>query len=159
MNAQFSKLLQIGIIVENVDEAVKNYEELFGMGPWRISMMDSAEFPELLVDGKPGDMKNRCAFCSIYGMEIELIEPQSDSAYKVWLDEHGPGIHHLAFITRDSFDDVMTKCREITGKEPWIHGQELSIGMDFAYVDLRKQLGIICELYNEDRSAQPGHEA
>lgn len=159
MNAQFSKLLQIGIIVENVDEAVKNYEERFGMGPWRIAMMDTDEFPEMLIDGKPGKLKNKCAFCNIYGMEIELVEPQSESVYKEWLDTHGPGIHHLAFVTRDSFQEVLEQCQEMTGKAPWIHGEERNIGMDFAYVDLRKELGLICELYNEDRSQQPGHPA
>ena len=159
MNAQFSKLFQIGIIVEDVEAAVKNYEELFGMGPWRLAAMDTDEFPEMLIDGKPGQLKNKCAFCNIYGMELELIQPISPSAYKTWLEEHGPGIHHIAVLTRDPFDKVLAQCREITGKEAWFHGEERNIGMDFAYVDLRKELGLICELYNEDRSRQPGHDA
>ena len=32
MNTQFAKFLQIGIIVENVEEAVKQYEK-YGVGP------------------------------------------------------------------------------------------------------------------------------
>lgn len=32
MNTQFAKFLQIGIIVENVEEAVKHYEKEYGVG-------------------------------------------------------------------------------------------------------------------------------
>lgn len=159
MNAQFKKLLQIGIIVEDVEAAVKNYEELFGIGPWRMGALDTEQFPEMLFDGKSVEMKTKCAFCSVYGMEIELIQPISPSAYKTWLDEHGPGIHHIAVLTRDPFDKFIDQYKEITGKDLWLRGEERNIGMDFAYVDLRKELGLICELYNEDRSQQPGHDA
>jgi methylmalonyl-CoA/ethylmalonyl-CoA epimerase len=158
MEPQFKKLLQIGIIVDDVDKCVKNYEEHFGMGPWRITYMDKEHFPKLMADGKPTDMANKCAFCDAYGIELELIEPLAPSAYKTWLDEHGPGIHHIAVITKDSFGEVMDKCRELTGKDAWLHGQEPDIGMDFAYLDLTKQLGIFVEIYNEDRSTQPGHD-
>ena len=159
MDAQFSRLLQIGIIVEDVDKAVETYEKVFGIGPWRKENMDSRNFDNFLIDGKPGEMQNKLAFCSAYGMELELIQPVSPSAYKTWLEEHGPGIHHIAVTTRDPFDQVLAQCKALNGKDPWIHGQEPNIGMDFAYVDLRKELGLICEIYNEDRSGQPGHEA
>lgn len=158
MKPQFSKLLQIGIIVRDVDKCIKNYEEQFGIGPWRIAVMDKESFPKLTIDGKPGNIATKCAFCNAYGMELELIEPLTESAYKTWLDEHGPGIHHLAFITRDSFGEVLEQGRRLTGREAWIRGQEPDIGMDFAYLDLTETLGFIAEVYNEDRSTQPGNE-
>jgi methylmalonyl-CoA/ethylmalonyl-CoA epimerase len=158
MEPQFKRLLQIGIIVDDVDKCVKNYEEHFGMGPWRVTYMDREHFPQLMADGKPTDMANKCAFCDAYGIELELIQPLAPSAYKTWLDEHGPGIHHIAVITKDPFGEVMEKCRELTGKDAWLHGQDPGIGMDFAYLDLTKQLGLFVEIYNEDRSAQPGHD-
>ena len=34
-NPDFKRLMQIGIIVRNVDEAVSNYESI-GIGPWDI---------------------------------------------------------------------------------------------------------------------------
>ncbi|MFQ7549027.1 MAG: hypothetical protein ACLRMZ_00260 [Blautia marasmi] len=51
MDTQFAKFLQIGIIVENVEETVKQYEK-YGIGPWRISPLDSAEFPDFTMNGK-----------------------------------------------------------------------------------------------------------
>lgn len=158
MKPQFSKLLQLGIIVDDVDRCVKNFEEHYGIGPWRINFMNRETFPKLTVDGEPSEMANKCAFCDAYGMELELIEPLTPSPYRTWLDEHGPGIHHIAVITRDKFEDVLAYHREITGEGPWLRGQEPDIGMDFAYLDLTKAIGMFVEVYNEDRAGQPGHE-
>ena len=36
-------------------------------------------------------------------MEIELIEPIGDSAFKTWLEQHGPGIHHIAAVTNTPY--------------------------------------------------------
>ncbi len=38
METQFKALMQIGIIVKNLEEAVKQYEAM-GIGPWEISAM------------------------------------------------------------------------------------------------------------------------
>ena len=40
----FKRLMQIGIIVRNVDEAVANYESI-GIGPWEIFVMDNTVPP------------------------------------------------------------------------------------------------------------------
>lgn len=58
MDTQFAKFLQIGIIVENVEETVKQYEK-YGIGPWRISPLDSAEFPDFTMNGKKGTSSDR----------------------------------------------------------------------------------------------------
>lgn len=150
MDTQFDKFLQIGIIVKDADAAIKHWER-FGMGPWRVNTFDSEGFSDFLLDGKPGKLVMKCAFCNAWGFEIELIEPISDSAYKTWLDAHGPGMHHIAVITKDHFNDVVKDYQEYTGKELWIHGQEKNIGMNFAYMDLIKELGIFVEIYDEDK--------
>ncbi|MDL2293008.1 VOC family protein [Ruminococcaceae bacterium OttesenSCG-928-D13] len=156
MEPQITKLLQLGIIVEDVEETIRHYDEDYGIGPWKRSTFDKENFPDLTIDGKPSDMKALFAFCDAFGMEIELIQPVTESAYKTWLDEHGPGLHHIAAITEGGFDKALARHKQLTGKDPWVRGQS-SIGMDFAYLDLSKELGLFIELYNEDRSAQPGH--
>ena len=87
MDTQFAKFLQIGIIVENVEETVKQYEK-YGIGPWRISPLDSAEFPDFTMNGKKERLQTVMAFCDCWGFELELIQPVSDSPYKTWLEEH-----------------------------------------------------------------------
>jgi methylmalonyl-CoA/ethylmalonyl-CoA epimerase len=150
MDTQFAKFLQIGIIVEDVDATVKHWEE-YGIGPWRVGTLDTDSFPDFHMDGKPDRLIMRTAFCDVYGFEIELIQPISDSAYKRWLSEHGQGMHHIAVITKDKFGKVIDDYKKSTGKDLWIWGKEDTIGMNFAYMDLVKELGLMVEIYDEDK--------
>ena len=141
------------IIVENLDEAIKHYTEDYGIGPWKLGGIDNKQLPEIMVNGQKGvEICTKNAFIDIYGFEIELIEPISASPYKTWLEEHGPGIHHIAAITRDPFNKVIEEHKALTGKDPWLWCKEENIGMEFAYLDLTKELGLFVEVYNEDKT-------
>ncbi len=160
MGPEFKKLMQIGIIVKNVDESVALYEKM-GIGPWDVSIMSNEKppFEDLTFDGKSlekGDII-KTAMLHKYGLEIELIEPiAKDTQFMKWLEEKGPGIHHLAFDIDTEYERFLANCKEQTGKEPWVRGQGVNGLMDFSYVDLRDELGIIVECYN---SIQPGKPA
>lgn len=158
METQFKGLMQIGIIVRNLEDAVKQYEAM-GMGPWDISVMNNTipPFTDLTFDGKELKTKGdilKTAMMTCYGLEIELIEPVApETAYYKWLKEHGPGIHHVAFAVKDEYETFLQKTKEVTGKDPWVRGQGIQGLMDFSYVDLREQMGLIVECY---KSLQPG---
>lgn len=159
-NPQFNKLLQIGIIVRDVEACVKKFEEEYGFGPWKVMIMGNEipVFKEMTINGEKTDFKIKVAMCNCFGMEFELVEPMSESPYKKWLEEHGPGIHHLAFLTKDNYEEVLAKHKKVTGKEPWIRGECSSLSMDFSYLDFREELGFIAEIYGMDKSGVPGHE-
>ncbi len=150
MDTQFKKFLQIGIIVENAEETMKNFEA-YGVGPWRVADFDSSVFSDFTMNGKKENLHTIMCFCDIWGFELELIQPISDSPYKTWLEEHGPGMHHIALITRDEFGKVLEQHKELTGQDPWLHCVEPNIGMEFAYLDLSKQIGMFLEVYNEEK--------
>lgn len=157
---EFKRLMQIGIIVRNVEKAVANYEAI-GIGPWDISIIDNSmpPFDDLTLDGKTPDTKGpiiKTAMIAIYGMELELIEPIADTSYKKWLEEHGPGIHHVAFDTETPYEKLLAGCKEKTGRDPWVRGEAIHGIMDFSYLDLREELGLIVECY---KSLQPGKPA
>ncbi len=157
---ELKRLMQIGIIVRNLKEAVANYEAI-GIGPWEISALDNSipPFGDLKIDGKEPAEKGpiiKTAMISIYGMELELIEPVTDTKYKKWLEEHGPGIHHVAFDTETPYEQLLAGWKEKNGKEPWVRGQGINGAMDFSYLDLRDELGLIVECY---KSLQPGKQA
>ncbi len=159
MEPKLKRIIQIGIVVRDMDKAIRHYEEDFGIGPWRIEVMKKDTFKEMTLNGKPSTMELKCAFCSCYGMEIELIQPLNDSPQMRWLQEHGPGVQHLAFIPTDGFDAAMDKCQKITGGEPFMHGKDPSVGMEFAYWDMNEEMGLMLEIHNEkERLTQPGHD-
>ena len=159
-DSQFTRLLQLGIIVRDVEKSVRLFEDVYGFGPWKIDIIGNEVpvFKDMKVNGEKKDFKIKAAMCSCFGMEIELIEPVSDSPYKQWLDEHGPGLHHLAFETKDEYQQIMADHKKATGKEPWVRGECEAIGMDFSYLDFREELGIIAEIYGEKHSDKPGHD-
>lgn len=157
---EFKRLMQIGIIVRNVEEAAANYEAI-GIGPWEISVMDNSvpPFDDLKIDGQEPAEKGpiiKTAMITIYGLELELIEPIADTNYKRWLDEHGPGIHHVAFDTETPYEQLLAGWKEKNGKEPWVRGEAIHGVMDFSYLDLREELGLIVECY---KNLQPGKPA
>ena len=152
MENQFVKFLQIGIVVENADETARHYEEEYGIGPWSFLELDSDRFEAFEVNGKTGEkFAVRCAFCKMYGFEIELVEPRSPGVFRDWLREKGPGIHHIAVRTRDPFEKVLEDHKVKTGKDPWLWCREQKAGIEFAYLELGKELGINLELFNEEK--------
>jgi len=156
MQPKFTHLMQLGILVNDLDKAIKHYEEFLGFGPWKILEFGPELFPKMLVDGRPGMLEIRCAFCQCFGMEIELIQPVSDSIYKTWLAEHGPGLHHIAVRTKDGFEQIIQDVKDRFGNTPWVQAKEdngkVGEGMEFAYLDLAKEMGLYVEIYNEDRT-------
>lgn len=160
MKPEFKRLMQIGVIVRNVDEAVKHYEAM-GIGPWDISVMsnDQPPFEDLTFNGELIPEKGpilRTAMMTCYGLEFELIEPIADTVYRRWLEKHGPGIHHVAFDTEKDYQILLSDTKKETGKDPWVRGQGIHGLMDFSYLDLREEMGLIVECYCE---LQPGKPA
>lgn len=157
---EMKRLMQIGIIVTNIEESVAYYEEL-GMGPWEITEMrnDCPPFEGMTLDGEELPEKGiviKTAMITCYGIEFELIEPVMDTRYKKWLEEHGPGIHHLAFETATPYPELLRKAKAQNGKDPWVRGYGIGGEMDFSYLDLRKEMGIIMECYGKMVPGKPG---
>ena len=146
MKPEFKRLMQIGIIVRDIDEAVKKYEAM-GMGPWDITVMrnDQPPFEDLTFNGEAISEKGpvmKTAMMTCFGLEFELIEPIADTVYKSWLDEQ--------------YETLLEDTKKETDKEPWVRGQGIHGLMDFSYLDLRDELGLIVECYS---TLQPGKPA
>lgn len=156
METIIDRISQVGIIVENLEEAKKNFTKYLGITEW--DCFDEEHLPDLLVDEKEGKLNIKGAITVFPDkFEIELIEPTGDGPYMDYLQQHGPGVHHFAVITKDDnrkYHDLMKLITE-EGKKPWIHAKQKDCeereGMDFAYLDLRKEMGAIVEIYNESR--------
>jgi methylmalonyl-CoA/ethylmalonyl-CoA epimerase len=81
----------VAIAVNNVSEALKNYEKIL-----KIDKIDIEEVPTERV---------KVAILRLEDTRIELMEPTSDdSPIKKFLIDRGEGIHHIA-ITADNIDN------------------------------------------------------
>lgn len=83
----------VAIAVNNVDEAVKNYEKIL-----KIDKIDIEEVPTERV---------KVAILRLEDTRIELMEPTADdSPIKKFLTDRGEGIHHIAITADDIDNDV-----------------------------------------------------
>ena len=147
MKKKFGRVTQLGIVVEDIHAAVEIYEKNFGITPWEIS--EHAEFfKDKIVNGQIGiDFASAIYRCD--GYELELISPIGSSVYKDWLEEHGPGLHHVKFETEESYQDVLSMAKEISGRDPYIEMKFPDGTPIVAYADMQKETGLLVEISNE----------
>lgn len=141
----FANVLQICVVVRDVHEAAKNYYDMFGIGPWRIDKYSPENTTEMSVHGEKIAYSMFVATTQIGNVQWELVQPLDDKTiYAEFLKEHGEGIHHVAFDTPD-FQRAIKHCHEKGA--PVIQTGRFA-GYGFAYIDTRKQLGMISEVYD-----------
>jgi methylmalonyl-CoA/ethylmalonyl-CoA epimerase len=88
----------IAIAVNNVEQALKNYQNIL-----KIEKIDIEEVPTEKV---------RVVMLKLEDSRIELMEPMSDdSPISRFLREKGEGIHHIA-ITADNIEDDVARAKK-----------------------------------------------
>ncbi len=89
----------IGIAVTNLDEAIRFYEEIFGLECYAIEEVK--------------EQKVKTAFFMVGETKIELLQTTDpDGPIGKFIDKKGQGIHHIAF----SMPDVNEALRNAEGK-------------------------------------------
>ena len=141
---KMGKIIHLGIVVEDLESAVKVYEEHLGIGPWEISCPGEF-FRQLDVTGGRG-LEIRAAMFFGDGYEIELIEPTGEGIYMDWLREKGPGLHHLKFETKNSYREVVDECEAVSGRPPYLEAKWPDGRPLVAYADLLKEAGLLIEI-------------
>lgn len=147
MEPLFTAITQVSVIVPDAKAYARRYNDLYGIGPWTFSDFTAETTTEMKVDGQPTPYSMRLALCDCLNVQLELIEPFDElSVYAAFLREHGPGIHHIAVAMRDGYGKTIATLGELG--HPVVQSGRDSGGMDFAYVDIMKDLGIVVELCN-----------
>jgi catechol 2,3-dioxygenase-like lactoylglutathione lyase family enzyme len=137
---------QIGIVVRDMQKAVEYYQGVFGLGPWTV--YDSTP-DKYWFKGKPSHMKLRQGKAMLGGIELELVQPlEGESPFHEFLQEHGEGLHHLAFNTEDY--DGMVRQFEAAGFRPLLQAEayvETYKGtVKACHFDTRAVAGVIFEV-------------
>jgi len=136
-------ICQIGIIVRDIERTAKAYADIFGMDTPKIIITDTEEITHIKFRGAPTQARAKLAFFQMGSLSLELIEPVGDpSTWKEFLDEHGEGVHHIAFRIK-GMDEVLESLNE-KGISTIQRGDYT--GGRYAYVDSTSALGVILEL-------------
>ncbi len=141
----FARFCQIGVIVRDMDEAVKFYESL-GIGPFE-SPKGPAPIFDREVYGKPApDVKNRISTAQMGAVQLELVQPVSGKSLQMeFLEKHGEGVNHLAFLVEDLEGEVAA----LVQKGLRVISSGKTARSTFAYLDTDKVGGIIFELIQQ----------
>lgn len=144
----FTETLQIGIVVRDLDAAMRTYVDDHGIGPWELVEFNAGEGEALHEHGRPVKRSWRLATAMVGSVQWELIEPlDEESDYARFLAEKGGGVHHIA-VAPTNFDqsvaDVAAK-----GQETVLSGT-FGPGIRVAYLPTEQDLGVIIEIFSRD---------
>lgn len=144
----FTKVGQIGIVVPNLDEAIRNYEEFYGIGPWTKYVVGPEMIEgEVLVYGKPADWHGVAAMTMVGDVMWELIEPHDkDDVFGKFLAQRGGvgGVHHIAVHTPDFYKVRREQVER--GNTQIMTGR--FDGIDIDYLNTERELGVILEVFS-----------
>ncbi|MBN2028077.1 MAG: VOC family protein [Actinobacteria bacterium] len=137
------RLSQIGIYVKDMDSSIRQYEDVFGIGPWLVL---EGETDYCLDRGKEVTVQGRIGMGYTGKIQLELIQILSGS--NLYLDTMGgreEGLHHLGFEV-DNLEERLLACRE-AGIDILQRGTLKQLGMtiDYAYLDTLDSVGVILE--------------
>ncbi|WP_178985365.1 methylmalonyl-CoA epimerase [Winogradskyella helgolandensis] len=127
-----SHIEHLGIAVENLDEAIKYYEQVLGMKCYSI---------EEVVD-----QKVKTAFFLVGNTKIELLESTSpDGPIGKFIAKKGQGIHHIAFAVDNTTEALKTaEERGVTLIDKT--SRKGAEGLEIGFLHPKSTLGVLTEL-------------
>jgi methylmalonyl-CoA/ethylmalonyl-CoA epimerase len=138
--------VQICVVVENLEEAMKRYSDLLGVGPFLIYSVDSRELG-VTREGKPTNYRIRVGMAKMGGAVLELLENlEGQTIWKDFFDIHGECMHHIGLFVKNF--PVALKAFTERGFKITVDGPIASperIGR-FTYLDTEERLGTTFEL-------------
>jgi methylmalonyl-CoA/ethylmalonyl-CoA epimerase len=146
---------QIGILVLDIDAALRKYVDVLGIAPWVCLTHGPETVPVLEYHGRPASFSMRVAL-SPTQPQIELIQQLTGpNIYVDWLEKHGEGLHHLAYDVA-SMDDGIAEMQAL-GYPLIQYGAGYGLDGDgaFAYFDTESDLATIVELRVPPRRRAP----
>ncbi|MEO7222756.1 MAG: VOC family protein, partial [Devosia sp.] len=111
-----------------------------------------------IYHGKPAEVSCRLALFRFANIDVEFLEPGPDkSVWRDVLEEKGPGVHHIAFKTRNMTE--RGRYLESKGHAELQKAEFLGAHGRYAYYDTVKDLGIQLELLEFNADMEPQAES
>jgi methylmalonyl-CoA/ethylmalonyl-CoA epimerase len=144
--ACFKRAVQVGVVVRDLDQSIRELTDLFGIGPFVVR---EGSFPNENVAqwhyGETARHSLRVAFADLGTIELELIQPLD--GHSIWTDflaEHGPGIHHIRFNVPNH--ELLSEYLLSKGIRKTQEGVGAREGSYWVNYDTEKRLGFTIEI-------------
>jgi catechol 2,3-dioxygenase-like lactoylglutathione lyase family enzyme len=142
-----NKVIQVGFIVRDIEKSRDVFAKFFGVEPPQLVDGGKYEITGTTVNGEPAPDANclMAFFNAGPGMQVELIQPNGvKSTWQDFLDEHGEGIHHIAFGVK-GMDQKIRDCEEF-GMKCVQRGKYGDASGEYAYLDAYSTMFCLVEL-------------
>ncbi len=116
-------VVHIAFVVKDIEKTVDAWSRIFGLSEapeiWNIPEPETAP---ALTDGKLENYHDcRISVIKLDNLAIEIVEPgENPSPWKSFLEEHGEGFEHMAFLTPDEAEARET-LKSVCGAENEYH--------------------------------------
>jgi len=138
-----NSICQVGIVVKDIEASAQRYAKIFGVDVPEIIITDTVDLAHTQLRGRPSPARAKLTFFKMGQLSLELIEPiGGPSTWKEFLDQHGEGVHHLAFEIKNM--DAVLKNLEAEGI-PVLQSGDYT-GGQYTYVGSEAVLGTVVEL-------------
>ena len=138
-------ICQVGFIVHDIESTAQKFCEVFGFPKPQIFSTPGYEKVKTTYKGERSEATAKLAFFNTGQLQIELIEPdEKPSVWRDFLNEHGEGVHHIAFRV----DDTNKTTDYLAQHDIGVLQQGLysdASGM-YTYLDSIPRLGVMLEL-------------
>jgi len=130
--SKVTKLNHVAIVIPSIENALGFWRDTLGL---RLDHIEDV----------PGQ-KSKVAFLPLGESDIELIEPTSEvSGLKKFLDERGPGMHHICFEVED-IDNMLGELRSRGVR--LINDEPVQLpGRKMAFIHPKSAGGVLVEVY------------
>lgn len=140
----FTNVLQVAVVVDDLYKAMKNYYEIYGIGPWKVYTFNNSTVSDMIIKDKPVNYSMKLSLCDIGNVQWELIQPLDDkSIYYEFLKQHGSGLHHVAFAVNDYSETVNYFKQKNIGT---LQGG-LWNDLKYTYLDTQGTMSTVAEIY------------
>jgi len=130
-----SRFDQIGVAVRDVERAARFMKENFGIEFLTFQMPRAKAY----LRGKEVEFITKIGIARVGALDLELMEiVEGDHIVKEYLDQHGPGLHHLGIYV-DDLHAAVDRWSEAGGK--LIQKTAHPDGIGTAYLDTQGELG------------------
>jgi len=122
----------VAIAVRNLDEALSEYERLYGVRPLHREVVEEQGVEEAMI--------------AVGGSFVQLLQPLSaETPVGKFLEKNGEGLHHMAFAVADieiALADLVAEGARLIDESPRIGGR----GAKIAFVHPKQTAGTLIEL-------------
>lgn len=158
MAVKSNTICQIALVVEDLDRVVNNYRQTFQLPEASVFYLPSPKEIPAFTDGVQGDYSDcRMAVLHLGNMVLEITQPgASDSPWRRWLDQHGPGVQHLGFMVEERDKDEAFASLEKTGSNMYHAG--FYPNLTYTFVDGYQAFGLDLNIkWNTDNQGKMAH--